>query len=93
MAFTRQLWFRHAAKQTPLTLFLIVSLAIALGGGAFALSLNSAVPWRSLPFEDANELVAIEPTTENGQRRWLSWPELAAIAETPVEPFASMAGM
>lgn len=92
MAFTLQMWFRHAAKQTALTLFLIVSLAIALGGGAFALSLNSAVLWRSLPFDDANELVAIEPTNENGQRRWLSWAELAAIAETPVEPFASIAG-
>ena len=92
MAFTLQLWFRHAAKQPALTLFLIVSLAIALGGGAFALSLNSAVLWRSLPFDHANELAAIEPTSENGQRRWLSWSELAAIAETPVEPFESIAG-
>src|SRR5918993_3069703 len=87
-----RLWIRHAAREKGLTAFLLLSLAISLGGGAFALSLNSAVLWRSLPFANANELVAIEVKTENGQRRWLSWLELASLTASPPNPFASIAG-
>lgn len=87
-----QLWIRQAARQTALTVFLILSLAIALAGGAFALSLNSAVLWRSLPFENARDLMSIEAKDQDGQRRWLSWSELESITASRIEPFDSVAG-
>ena len=73
-------------------MFLILSLAVSLGGGAFAVSLNSAVLWRSLPFESARELVALEARDGDGQRRWLSWHELASIASSAPRPFDFVAG-
>ena len=87
-----RLWMRQASRQTALTAFLVLSLAIALGGGAFALSLNSAVLWRSLPFQNARELVAIEARDGDGQRRWLSWRELESMATSTPVPFESVAG-
>lgn len=87
-----RLWLRQATRQTALTLFLILSLAISLAGGAFALSLNSAVLWRSLPFENASDLVSIRAIDASGQARWLSWRELESIAASRVEPFESVAG-
>jgi putative ABC transport system permease protein len=86
------LWIRLAARQTALTVFLILSLAISLAGGAFALSLNSAVLWRSLPFEHARELVSIQAKDADGQSRWLSWRELESITASGLEPFESVAG-
>ena len=85
-------WIRQASSQAALTAFLVLSLAVSLGGGAFALSLNSAVLWRSLPFENARELVAIEAKDTDGQRRWLSWRELESITTSRIEPFESVAG-
>jgi len=87
-----RLWMREAARRAVLTVFLILSLAISLAGGVFALSLNSAVLWRGLPFENADDLVSIQATTEDGQPRWLSWPELDSVAASPVAPFESVAG-
>jgi putative ABC transport system permease protein len=87
-----RLWLRQAARQTALTAFLVLSLAIALGGGAFALSLNSAVLWRSLPFENARELVSLQVKDHDGQPRWLSWRELESVTASRVEPFDSIAG-
>lgn len=55
-----RLWIRQAATHTALSAFLILSLAISLAGGAFALSLNSAVLWRNLPFENAHDLMSIQ---------------------------------
>jgi hypothetical protein len=74
-----KLWMRQAATHTALTVFLILSLAISLAGGAFALSLNSAVLWRSLPFENAHDLMSIQARGEDGQPRWLSWRELESM--------------
>jgi putative ABC transport system permease protein len=87
-----KLWFRQAATHTALTVFLILSLAISLAGGAFALSLNSAVLWRSLPFENAHDLMSIQARGEDGQPRWLSWRELESVTGTRIEPFDSVAG-
>jgi len=87
-----RIWMRQASSQTALTVFLVLSLAISLGGGAFALSLNSAVLWRSLPFQNARELVALEAKDGDGQRRWLSWRELESMAVSKTEPFDSVAG-
>jgi putative ABC transport system permease protein len=87
-----RLWFRHASRHAALTAFLVLSLAIALGGGAFALSLNSAVLWRSLPFERARELVSLSVKNGDGQSRWLSWRELESVTASPVEPFDAVAG-
>jgi predicted permease len=92
MGYTLRLWMRQASRQTALTVFLVLSLAIALGGGAFALSLNSAVLWRSLPFQNARELVALEAKDGDGQRRWLSWRELESMVASTTEPFDSIAG-
>jgi hypothetical protein len=87
-----RLWMRQASRQTALTAFLVLSLAISLGGGAFALSLNSAVLWRSLPFQNARELMALETRDGDGQRRWLSWRELESMAKSTPLPFESLAG-
>lgn len=87
-----RLWSRQATRQTALTVFLIVSLAVSLAGGAFALSLNSAVLWRSLPFENARDLVSIQARDKDGQPRWLSWSELESITASRIEPFDSVAG-
>ena len=87
-----RLWLRQASRQTALTAFLVLSLAISLGGGAFALSLNSAVLWRSLPFKNARELVSIEAKDKDGQPRWLSWRELESVTASRIEPFDSVAG-
>ena len=70
----------------------MLSLAVSLGGGAFALSLNSAVLWRNLPFENARELVSIDARDNDGQRRWLSWSELESVAALRTEFFESVAG-
>ena len=86
-----RLWMRQASSQTALTVFLVLSLAISLGGGAFALSLNSAVLWRSLPFEDARELLALEAKDNDGQPRWLSWRELESLTTSSISPFDSIA--
>lgn len=88
-----QLWIRQATTHTALTVFLILSLAISLAGGAFALSLNSAVLWRSLPFENARDLVSIQARGEDGQPRWLSWRELESMTASRIEPFHSVAGL
>ena len=87
-----RLWIRQATRQTALTVFLILSLAVSLAGGAFALSLNSAVLWRSLPFENARDLVSIHVTDADGQPRWLSWRELESMTASRIEPFDSVAG-
>lgn len=87
-----RLWTRQASRQTALTAFLVLSLAISLGGGAFALSLNSAVLWRSLPFQNARELVALDTRDDEGQTRWLSWRELETMASSTPLPFESVAG-
>src|SRR5687767_6676093 len=87
-----RLWTRQASRQTALTAFLVLSLAISLGGGAFALSLNSAVLWRSLPFQNARELVALDTRDNEGQTRWLSWRELETMASSTPLPFESVAG-
>ena len=92
MRYVLRLWMRQASSQTALTVFLVLSFAIALGGGAFALSLNSAVLWRSLPFESARELLALEASDADGQPRWLSWRELESLTASPIEPFDSVAG-
>jgi putative ABC transport system permease protein len=88
-----RLWIRQATTHTALTVFLILSLAISLAGGAFALSLNSAVLWRNLPFESARELVSIQARGEDGQPRWLSWRELEALTASRIEPFDAVAGV
>ena len=87
-----RLWMRQASRQTALTAFLVLSLAISLGGGAFALSLNSAVLWRSLPFENARDLVSIQARDTEGQPRWLSWREFESLTASRIEPFDSIAG-
>lgn len=87
-----RLWIRQASRQRALTVFLILSLAVSLGGGTFALSLNSAVLWRGLPFEDASNLVALDARNADGQRRWLSWLELESVAASRTEFFESVAG-
>jgi len=87
-----RLWIRRAARQTALTVFLVLSLAISLAGGAFALSLNSAVLWRSLPFENPSDLVSIQAKDQDGQPRWLSWRELESMTASRLEPFDSVAG-
>ena len=92
MSHSLRLWIRQATRHTALTAFLILSLAISLGGGAFALSLNSAVLWRSLPFENARDLVSIDAKDNDGQPRWLSWSELESVTASRIEPFESVAG-
>jgi putative ABC transport system permease protein len=87
-----RLWIRQAARHTALTAFVIGSLAVSLAGGAFALSLNSAVLWRSLPFQNADDLVSVQALGTDGQPRWLSWRELESITESRIEPFDSVAG-
>jgi len=87
-----RLWARQASRQRALTAFLMLSLAVSLGGGAFALSLNSAVLWRNLPFENARDLVSIDARDDDGQRRWLSWSELHSVTASRIEPFESVAG-
>lgn len=87
-----RLWIRQASRQRALTAFLMLSLAVSLGGGAFALSLNSAVLWRSLPFENARDLVSIDARDGDGQRRWLSWSELESVAASRTGVFESVAG-
>jgi putative ABC transport system permease protein len=86
-------WIRQATIHTALTVFLILSLAISLAGGAFALSLNSAVLWRSLPFENARDLMSIQARDEDGQPRWLSWRELESMTASRIEPFDVVAGV
>ena len=92
MSLALRLWVRQASRQRALTAFLMLSLAVSLGGGAFALSLNSAVLWRSLPFKNARDLVSLDARDSDGQRRWLSWAELEAVAASPSEVFESAAG-
>lgn len=87
-----RLWLRQASTHTALTLFLVLSLAVGLGGGVFAMTLNSVVLWRSLPFDNAEDLVTVRATNAEHQPRWLSWQELEAIAAQPVGPFSSLAG-
>lgn len=87
-----QLWIRQATTHTALTAFLVLSLAISLAGGGFALSLNSAVLWRSLPFENARDLMSIQARGEDRQLRWLSWRELESMTASRIEPFDSVAG-
>lgn len=86
-----RLWVRRSARQPALTLFLLLSLALALGGGTAALSLASAVLWRELPFDEASQLVDIEPRRDGRTRAWISKAELEAL-RAPMSPFASMAG-
>ena len=87
-----RLWIRQAAGQMALTIFLVLSLAVSLAGGVFALSLNSAVLWRNLPFENARDLVSVQAMDPAGQPRWLSWRELNALTESRIDPFESIAG-
>ncbi len=91
MSYALRLWIRQASRQRALTAFLMLSLAVALGGGAFALSLNSAVLWRS-PFENARDLVSIDARDSDGRRRWLSWRELESVEAWTSQPFESIAG-
>jgi predicted permease len=87
-----RLWIRQATGQTALTVFLVLSLAVSLAGGVFALSLNSAVLWRNLPFENARDLVSVQALDPAGQPRWLSWRELDFLTESRIDPFESFAG-
>lgn len=84
-------WARRFGRQPALTLFLLLSLALALGGGTAALSLANAVLWRELPFDEAAELVDLEPRRDDRTRAWVSKAELDAL-RAPMPPFTSMAG-
>lgn len=86
------LWLRRFAQQKGLIGFLLVSLGVSVGAAAVALSLNSAVLWRALPFPDPERLVSLRPRNAEGQARWLSWPEFSALAGIPASPFQSVAG-
>lgn len=89
-AFT--LWLRRFAQQKGLIGFLLVSLGVSVGAAAVALSLNSAVLWRALPFPEPERLVSLKPRNAEGQARWLSWPEFSALSSGAAAPFQSVAG-
>lgn len=86
------LWLRRFGQQKSLMGFLLVSLGVSVGAAAVALSLNSAVLWRALPFPQPERLVSLKPRNAEGQARWLSWPEFSALSAVSATPFQSVAG-
>ena len=92
MARALTVWLRRFGRQKGLIGFLLVSLGVSVGAAAVALSLNSAVLWRALPFPQPERLVSLKPRDAEGQARWLSWPEFSALSASPPAPFQSVAG-
>lgn len=92
MARALRLWLRRFGGQKGLIGFLLVSLGVSVGAAAVALSLNSAVLWRALPFPQPERLVSLKPRDAEGQARWLSWPEFSALSGRSATPFQSVAG-
>ncbi len=86
------LWLRQFGRRPTASAFLLLSLSVSLAGGVAALSLNTAVLWRELPFGDAASLVKLELRTHENRSRWWSGPELESIAATDAPAFASVAG-
>lgn len=68
-----RLWIRQATRQVVLTVFLVLSLAVSLAGGVFALSLNSAVLWRNLPFDNPRDPIAVRRAIGASDRQIVSW--------------------
>ncbi|MGH9163089.1 MAG: ABC transporter permease [Vicinamibacteraceae bacterium] len=75
-----KLWVRRGSQQPGRSAFLLLSLSVSLAGAVAAISLNSAVWWRALPFVEAESLVNLEVRNSEGRARWWSWPELQAVA-------------
>lgn len=86
------LWLRRFGREPASTAFLMLSVAVTLAGVIVALSLNSAVLWRALPFDAADRIVTIEPHWRAAQRQWLTMREFRALAEAPPAPFRFVAG-
>src|SRR5688572_11327650 len=86
------LWLRHFKREKGVAVFLVVSLAVSLASATVVLTLNRSVLWRELPFSDSPQLVKIEARTPTGSPRWLSLPELHAIADRPSPIFEAIAG-
>jgi hypothetical protein len=63
-----------------------------LGGAVAAISLNSAVSWRALPFVEAESLVKLEVRNAEGQPRWWSWLELQGVALSVAPSLHAVAG-
>ena len=75
-----KLWVRRGLQRPARTAFLLLSLTVSLAGAVAALSLNSAVSWRTLPFLEAKSLLKLEIRDSEGRPRWWSWLELQAVA-------------
>jgi predicted permease len=87
-----KLWVRRGLQHPGRTAFLVLSLSVSLAGAVAAISLNSAVSWRRLPFSNADSLVKLEARNAEGQPRWWSWLELQAVAVHPPPSFQAVAG-
>lgn len=87
-----RLWVRRGLQHPGRSAFLVLSLSVSLAGAVAAMSLNSAVSWRALPFFDADSLVKLEVRNAEGQPRWWSWLELQAVAVHPPPAFQAVAG-
>jgi putative ABC transport system permease protein len=86
-----RLWLRRLRARPVALGFLLLSLSVSLAGGLAAISLNTAVLWRALPFEGAESLVSLELRTDENRTRWWSGAEFASLAEAPLLPFVAMA--
>jgi putative ABC transport system permease protein len=84
-------WLRDARRKPGQLGFLVLSLSVALASALAAIALNAAVSWRDLPFAQADALVKVEVRSTDAQPRWLTWPELRALAADPRSSFSAMA--
>jgi putative ABC transport system permease protein len=87
-----KLWVRRGLQRPGRTAFFLLSFSVSLAGAVAAISLNSAVSWRSLPFLEAQSLVKLEIRNSEGQPRWWSWLELQAVALDPPPSLQGVAG-
>jgi predicted permease len=86
------MWMRRLRREPAPIALVAISLGLPLGAGIMALSLNAAMFWRPLPFVDADQLVKIEPRTAAAEPRWVSLPELNALATGAAAPFQASTG-
>ena len=88
-----RLWIRQATRQTALTAFLVLSLAISLGWRRLcAISQQRCAVAQSSVSRTPVTWCRSTARDADGQPRWLSWRELESMTQSRIEPFDSVAG-
>ena len=88
-----QIAFRGMARAPGFTASVVMTVALAIGLGAAVFSAADAVLFRSLPFDEPDELVRIWAWETESDSRFVesTYPDIAAFRETSV--FEAVAGM